>query len=470
MDQRPSFIDSDVLSAWCEAGASCWDIDSGTGFGGRLWTSLGLDGEKFSLADWFRRIHPDDQLKVRAEYDRIVSDAEGRGFAQYRFYGYDGEEHWIESDWTLIPATEDCGSRRIAAIDRDITVDRAREAELASAKDRAERSAYEADLLRRAGAVVSSTLDVEHMLTLILDQMKTVVPYDTASVQLLHEDYLEIVSGTGWENLDEIKGLRFPFPGNTPNVQVIERATPLRFDDVLEKFPAFTSASHSRNIHAWIGIPLMVRGRSIGVLTFDSAQRGAFTSSHLRLAAAFGEHVSVALANAQLFEETEQLAMTDSLTGLLTRRAFFMNARAFFEHARRYGHSMAVLMMDLDHFKRLNDEYGHSAGDEALVAVAGAIREALRDSDIVGRYGGEEFIALLPETQWPEATDIAERVRTSVSAVRLPFIETAPTISIGVSVFDSKSDLSLKELIDQSDRACYLAKSTGRNRVAPVEV
>ncbi len=470
MDHDASLIDSEVLAAWCEAGVSCWDLDSGIGFGGRLWTSLGLDGERFSIADWFRRIHPDDQLKVRAEYDRIVREEEGRGFAQYRFFGYDGEEHWIESDWTLIPASDEHSGRRIAALDRDITVDRAREQELLLAKDSAERSAYEADILRRAGAVVSSTLDVDHILTLILDQMQTVVPYDTASVQLLHDGYLEIVGGAGWDNIDEVKGLRFPYPGNMPNVDVIQRSMPLRFNNVVQDYPHFAEVAHAQHISAWIGVPLMVRGKSIGVLTFDSAQEGAFTSDHLRLAAAFAEHVSVALANAQLFEETEHLAMTDSLTGLLSRRAFFMNARAFFEHARRYGHEMAILMMDLDHFKRLNDEYGHSAGDEALVAVAETIRETLRDSDIVGRYGGEEFIALLPETQLPEASVIAERVRKAVSEVELSFTVDSPTISIGVSVFDAKTDASLKEIIDHSDRACYLAKSTGRNRVAPVEV
>lgn len=470
MDLQSSLIDSSVLEAWSEAGVSCLDIDSGIGFGGHLWTSLGLDGALFSVDDWFSRIHPEDQPRVRAEYDRIANDEAGRGFAQYRFFGYDGEIHWVESDWTRIPPVAGTQGRRIAAVDRDITVDREREAELWASKDRAERSAYEADVLRRAGAVVSSTLDVDHILTLILDQMKTVVPYDTASVQLLRENSLEIVGGAGWDNLDDIKGLRFPFPGETPNVQVLSQSVPLRLDDVVGRFPAFPLTSFEKNIRSWIGVPLMVHGKSIGVLTFDSAQVGAFTSDHLRLATAFGEHVAVALANAQLFEETERLAMTDSLTGLLSRRAFFMNARAFFEHARRYGHCMALLMMDLDYFKRLNDEYGHGAGDEALVAVASAIRDALRDSDIVGRYGGEEFIALLPETRWPEAVDIAERVRQAVSAVKLSFSSDTVTVSIGVSVYDAQSDLSLKDVIEQSDKACYLAKSTGRNRVTPLEV
>ncbi|MFP4510008.1 MAG: diguanylate cyclase [Spirochaetaceae bacterium] len=470
MDPQSSLIDSRILEAWSVAGVGCWDVDSGIGFGGRLWTSLGLDGARFRLEDWFMRIHTEDQPKVRAEYDRIVNGEAGRGLLQYRFYGYDGEIHWVESDWTLIPPAAEGQGRRIAAVDRDITVDREREAELLAAKDRAERSAYEADVLRRAGAVVSSTLDVDHMLTLILDQMKPVVPYDTASVQLLRDNALEVVGGAGWDNLDEIRGLRFPFPGETPNVRVLAQSVPLRFDDVVGRFPAFPLSNFEQNIRSWMGVPLMVHGKSIGVLTFDNAQVGAFTSDHLRLATAFGEHVAVALSNAQLFEETERLAMTDSLTGLLSRRAFFMNARAFFEHARRYDHCMALLMIDIDYFKRINDEYGHGAGDDALVAVASVIRETLRDSDIVGRYGGEEFIALLPETRWPEAVDIAERVRHAVTDVKLSFSDERLTISIGVSVYDSTSDLSLQDIIEQSDRACYLAKATGRNRVTPLEV
>ena len=167
-------------------------------------------------------------------------------------------------------------------------------------------------------------------------------------------------------------------------------------------------------------------------------------------------------------EETlRQLATHDALTGLFNRRYFFTLAERELERSQRYGHPLALLMLDLDHFKAVNDSRGHQAGDQVLRAVAGIIQTSLRQIDVVGRYGGEEFVVLLPETARMTALAVAKRLCTAVAAQSVELHgECLPiTISIGVAVGFGDAALNLEELLERADRALYAAKSTGRNRV-----
>jgi len=163
----------------------------------------------------------------------------------------------------------------------------------------------------------------------------------------------------------------------------------------------------------------------------------------------------------------KELSASDPLTGLCNHREFFRLLREETERSRRYRHPLSLLMIDLDNFKRINDTYGHPAGDRVLCAVAGIIRRELRQVDQVARYGGEEFAAILPETAESEAFAIATRIRQAVAARPLAISETegvALTISIGLAVFPD--DAAAEEgLVERADQALYAAKAAGRNRV-----
>lgn len=170
----------------------------------------------------------------------------------------------------------------------------------------------------------------------------------------------------------------------------------------------------------------------------------------------------------RLKEQFKQLSITDHLTGLFNRRYFHERGRAEFQRAKRYRLPLSLMMLDIDRFKNVNDGYGHAAGDEVLIRLAGILTQDLREVDLVGRLGGEEFGVLLPNTGLGEACNLAERLRKVVAeskvdvadgAVRLDF-----TISIGVA--EVKDNLvSLDQLISKADEALYEAKKTGRNRV-----
>ena len=162
-------------------------------------------------------------------------------------------------------------------------------------------------------------------------------------------------------------------------------------------------------------------------------------------------------------EELAKLAHTDPLTGLMNRRHFRLLADQEFSRAARTHHQLFMMMLDIDHFKKVNDTHGHDVGDQALVAVAEVLKNGIRNMDILARWGGEEFLVLLPETDLAGAKLIAERIRQQVSQIKLPKIPEGLTISIGLS--EAKPGMELKTATSLADQALYQAKSSGRNRV-----
>lgn len=175
---------------------------------------------------------------------------------------------------------------------------------------------------------------------------------------------------------------------------------------------------------------------------------------------------SIAVERWQQISELRRLATTDQLTGLRNRAYFMDSAEVELRRNERFGHSAGALMADLDHFKRVNDQYGHAAGDEALRFFSRVLCETTRKVDLIGRIGGEEFAVLLPETGREEALQVAERLRAAVEAGSFDFAGTTIrfTVSVGVSIRQGSDD-TLDRLLARADDALYAAKHGGRNRV-----
>lgn len=163
----------------------------------------------------------------------------------------------------------------------------------------------------------------------------------------------------------------------------------------------------------------------------------------------------------------ERLAQLDPLTGLNNRRAFYDLTTPLWSNAGRHGHATSVMLLDLDHFKEINDAHGHAHGDDVLKATAEVLRQCVRQGDVAARWGGEEFIVLLPETRAAEAAALAERLRTAIAAMRIPYAagETAVTASFGVAEIENGLG-TLDALIAFADSCLYRAKQEGRNRVS----
>ncbi len=225
-------------------------------------------------------------------------------------------------------------------------------------------------------------------------------------------------------------------------------------------------AVRNEHIKSLIIAPLIHERRVIGILRIQSSQPEIFSNDDLRLLDTIAILASSAISNAMLFEQTEELAIKDSLTGLFVRRYFYTRLKEEHRRALMTHRNLSVLMCDLDHFKACNDRYGHGGGDLMLMQFAGILKNTIKDSGLVARYGGEEFAVLLPEISKDEAFKIAEKLRKAVEASQFMIRreKIAMTISIGVANIPDDT-LEMENLIQSADQALYAAKRQGRNRV-----
>jgi diguanylate cyclase (GGDEF)-like protein len=238
-------------------------------------------------------------------------------------------------------------------------------------------------------------------------------------------------------------------------------------DDWLEK---------GREENTWIeeqkgfNLRIAYQDRTLGLLEVKEITFPEYKFEYLNLAILLARVCGLAIANGRLFQEVRQQAITDSLTSLYNRRHFFSLAKREISHAVRYDRPLAAIMLDIDYFKKVNDCYGHLVGDRVLTEIAQLCRREMRTADICGRYGGEEFIFLMPETEMVGARQMAERLCKSISEliIEVEGRTLSVTASLGVAMLDAGCS-SIDALIGHSDKALYDAKSGGRNRVCVYE-
>jgi diguanylate cyclase (GGDEF)-like protein len=215
-----------------------------------------------------------------------------------------------------------------------------------------------------------------------------------------------------------------------------------------------------------ISSPLLRMGSVLGVVNVNNKRsRQSFVAEDLRLLDAMAGHAAVALGNARQYEETLQRSQCDALTGLANHGHLFARLDVEIERAERYGRDLSIAMIDIDHFKRFNDCFGHRAGDAALLAVANAVKEVSRVHDVVARYGGEEFTVVLPETDREGALAFGEKIRQSVESAGFGVNGREElTVSVGIAQW-RPGNSSATALIEAADKQLYRAKFDGRNRV-----
>jgi diguanylate cyclase (GGDEF)-like protein len=217
----------------------------------------------------------------------------------------------------------------------------------------------------------------------------------------------------------------------------------------------------------YLATPLVVHGRLLGVLEAMSDDDSLdFTDHQLGTLQAVAAQAAVAIENHLLFGEVQRLAITDELTGVNSRRHLFELGQREFAQSVRFRKPLSAIMFDLDHFKEINDTLGHLVGDEVLAGVAARCARVLREVDVLGRYGGEEFAVILPDAKASDAVTVAERVRRAVGADPIETARgpVAVTVSVGVAEV-GPGILDLKSLLDRADAAMYAAKEAGRDQV-----
>jgi diguanylate cyclase (GGDEF)-like protein len=211
-------------------------------------------------------------------------------------------------------------------------------------------------------------------------------------------------------------------------------------------------------------LPLVAFEEPLGVLVLDSAQPDNFRDEDVRVLQSVADICAIGIRNSMQLHRAKTMASTDGLTGIYNRRGFETRIIETLAAAGRNGLGLSLLIIDIDHFKRLNDEFGHLLGDEVLRQVAKVFTQQLRKNDVVCRYGGEEFAILLPETTTERAQAVAEKLRRVVADHQFPGVPRPVTISLGIADCPTHA-ASRDELVRAADEALYAAKQNGRNRV-----
>jgi len=321
-------------------------------------------------------------------------------------------------------------------------------------------------LLYSIGKAMNYISDLKNLLQYILSQAIEITSAEKGSIMLynLETDRLNIRVLAGLEdtkyqekvNNNEIRCRSFK-PGEGIAGRVFMTSQPMivnniREDDLFIK----SETSYVRSIAC---IPMVVYSDVVGVINVTNKKDGKeFTEEDVEMLKAVADQAAVAVNKAQLWD----MAVTDSLTGLYVRRYFMVKLQEEIHRAERYNKPLSVVMVDLDRFKKINDTYGHDAGDRALKTISQFFQKNIRDIDAIGRYGGEEFVMLIPDADKEAAFCLAERLRKELAKVKLEDLPPI-TISLGIATYPSDGT-DIDELIKKADAAMYEAKRKGRNR------
>lgn len=382
--------------------------------------------------------------------------------------GAGGDEESLQQRVRDLEAQVQSQAREIRALEKIETLqDRNGELE---AENRALRERVaELHTFLNLSKTLSATLNMEELFRLTLHLIGRSLHVDAYSMMLLDEagERLVVKAAFGLPE-DAAMGLTLHL-GEGISGLVAQTGQALLVPDVSAEPRFLEQESFSLPRGSFICVPLRIKAREVvGVLNAQKPETHGFTLGDLDLFQAVANQVASALENAQLFQRTKELSTRDDLTGLFNRRHFFDNLEKEVQRARRYRRVFSVLLLDLDDFKGYNDTYGHLKGDEALKEVARVLLASTRRADIVARFGGEEFVVLLPEINTQGAGVVGEKIRLAVEQYPFAGRSTQPggkmTVTLGVATYPTDSEDGL-ELVDLADRALYLGKQQGGNRV-----
>jgi two-component system cell cycle response regulator len=316
--------------------------------------------------------------------------------------------------------------------------------------------------MNRLGETLSSTHDLPKLLAVVLEAAVQARRAKAGSLLLLTADRTALVREASHGLTEREPAERIPVgQGVAGTVAATGRAMVLAS-------PAGNGGPEAAAT-SQVSVPLLAQGRVLGVLSlYDREDGEPFTLADAEALTAFAVQAAVAIENVRLHAEAERLSVTDPLTGAWNYRYFSRRFEQEIERSRRFGRVLALLMLDIDHFKLVNDRFGHQRGDEVLVEFASRVTGSVRDIDTFARYGGEEFVLILPETNLEGGLAVAEKLRRGT--VKTPFggeddgNGVRLTVSIGVACFPEHATQP-EELLRAADEALYEAKLQGRDRV-----
>ncbi len=317
-------------------------------------------------------------------------------------------------------------------------------------------------ILFEVGKVLGSDQDVGALLSRISELCCELVGSDACSVMLLDGARRTLLARAAFGlRTEKVHRLSFGV-GQGVAGWVAQRGEAARIDDVSQdpRFVVLDESPHTP-IVSMACVPMLARGQVVGVLTATSGQRAAFKQSDVELLSFLATTIALDMENLRL----HKVAVTDPLTGAYNREFLAARLPAELETADAGERALSVAMVDVDHFKAINDRHGHGVGDEVLCEVARRLRAAIRAGDLLVRYGGEEFLVVLPRASAGQAWEIGERMRSKVAAGPIVVGPRLLPVRISVGIAQYRGNETAGELVQRADGALYTAKGNGRDRV-----
>lgn len=340
----------------------------------------------------------------------------------------------------------------------------------------AQRQAQRLAIANEIGKTITSTIELDALLELLYIQLRKAIPSDTYYVDIYNEgqDYLDMQI-----LIDE--GVRYPpakIPlGNGLASHVLKTRKPLLLHHLSEERGSLPMqpipVGNNRPSESWLGVPMVASYRTSGILAIASYTPNAFDEDDMMLLTNVAAQAGLAIDNARQHAEVKEQARRDSLTGAYNHGYFLQQLQEAVELNQRIKQPVSLIMLDIDFFKQYNDRYGHKVGDEVLKQLVQAITAHVKKTDIVGRWGGEEFAVGLPRANTEQAFMVAQRIRQTLLEIpiydkhnhRIP----SPTTSQGIATFPLHAADS-STLVDLADEALYRAKHAGRDQVAVAQI
>jgi diguanylate cyclase (GGDEF)-like protein/PAS domain S-box-containing protein len=425
---------------------------------------LGMTEEELLASTFHEITYPEDSHLHADKMDQLVAGKIRNYTVEKRYVRKDGAIIWVTITVSPLWKPGEKPERNIAVVE-DVT-------ERKRMREEIDRRSMLLTVLHETSLELTAELNLSALLQSITQNALNLIGGVSCRCYLhrLGSDMLDLAASAGtakiprratWKRDEGVVG------------QVWATGAPLLINDY-RAWPGRVRSTYSSLAQAVLGVPIRWGEEFLGVLNIVGELPNQYSQADLDVLGMFATQAAIAIRNVRLYNRIEQVAVTDELTDLLNRRGFSQLGEREFERALRFKRPLAALMFDIDHFKVINDTYGHNTGDQVLRALADCFRRHTRGIDVAGRHGGEEFVLLMPETLPLVTVQIAERLRQSIEDLCIPIVPAESdspavnlriTVSIGVAVL-WKDAPNLAALVDRADQAQYHAKKSGRNRVS----
>ncbi len=325
-------------------------------------------------------------------------------------------------------------------------------------------------LFNEIGKTITSSLDIKEVLSIIMQKITEILQPKDWALLLLDEDSkklrFEVAVG---ERSEKLKDIQLSL-GEGIAGWVAEKGEPLFITNAQEdpRFARRVDETSQYNTRSIICVPLKSKGKVLGVIELiNTLDEGPFEENDIIFLQTIADYAAIAIENALYFKKVQQLTITDDVTGLYNSRYLHQIIDSEIVRAQRYNLTFSIIFLDLDYFKKVNDNYGHLIGSQVLQETAKVLKANLRESDIATRYGGDEFVIILPETPKMLAYEVAKRLHKAINEHVFinEELNIKLTASFGVANFPEDAITKL-DLIRNADIAMYRVKESGRNNIA----